>query len=300
MDSKGQADCSTSARSELERLNRIGFCCRSTGSSMTYAKPLANARGSVKHATHATEPRLVARPLGSGWAVLPAGHPRCPSYFAWTAIIVASMARYSPLLLLALATTCLCLAAENNFARGLYPVLQKANCRACHVDGGIASATRLHFPELNASSEDVEAFGKSLTTLVNRDRPETSSLYTKPTNREKHTGGKLILPGSPQEALLLDWVRYLAQAAPPQPTSNIQHPTSVPMRRLTHSQYNHTVRDLLGDQTSPANQFLLRISSMASRTRLTRRVFPRCSRRLIRRPLKSWRATRFAVAIPTG
>ena len=27
------------------------------------------------------------------------------------------------------------------------------------------------------------------------------------------------------------------------------------MRRLTHSQYNHTVRDLLGDQTNPANQF---------------------------------------------
>src|SRR5690606_25153767 len=27
------------------------------------------------------------------------------------------------------------------------------------------------------------------------------------------------------------------------------------VRRLTHSQYNHTVRDLLGDQTQPANQF---------------------------------------------
>ena len=27
------------------------------------------------------------------------------------------------------------------------------------------------------------------------------------------------------------------------------------LRRLTHSQYNHTVRDLLGDQTAPANQF---------------------------------------------
>ncbi len=27
------------------------------------------------------------------------------------------------------------------------------------------------------------------------------------------------------------------------------------LRRLTHSQYNHTVRDLLGDQTSPAMQF---------------------------------------------
>ena len=27
------------------------------------------------------------------------------------------------------------------------------------------------------------------------------------------------------------------------------------LRRLTHSQYNNTVRDLLGDQTAPANQF---------------------------------------------
>src|SRR5579864_6870600 len=27
------------------------------------------------------------------------------------------------------------------------------------------------------------------------------------------------------------------------------------MHRLTHSQYNHTVHDLLGDQTNPANQF---------------------------------------------
>src|SRR6202023_3148408 len=27
------------------------------------------------------------------------------------------------------------------------------------------------------------------------------------------------------------------------------------LRRLTHSQYNNTVRDLLGDQTAPAGQF---------------------------------------------
>src|SRR4051812_29385424 len=27
------------------------------------------------------------------------------------------------------------------------------------------------------------------------------------------------------------------------------------IRRLTHSQYNHTVRDLLGDETAPADQF---------------------------------------------
>ncbi len=170
------------------------------------------------------------------------------------------MPRYSSLLLLGLAATGLCLAAENNFSRGLYPVLQKANCRACHVDGGIASATRLHFPEADAASAEVEAFGRSLTPLVNREQPEASLLYTKPTNREKHTGGKLIVPGSQEETLLLDWVRYLARVSPANPASNIQNPTSVPtaqvvMRRLTHSQYNHTVRDLLGDETSPANQF---------------------------------------------
>ncbi len=147
-------------------------------------------------------------------------------------------------------------AAEMKFADSLYPVLQKANCRNCHVDGGIASATRLHFPELDATVDQVESFGRSLTPLVNREQPEASLLFLKPTNREKHTGGKLIQPGSPEEAQLLAWVRYLARATPEatQPQTALK-PAQVAMRRLTHSQYNHTVRDLLGDQTNPANQF---------------------------------------------
>jgi hypothetical protein len=158
---------------------------------------------------------------------------------------------------LAFAATGLVTAADSSFAGGLYTVLQKANCRACHVEGGVASATRLHFPEDGATSAAVEAFGRSLTPLVNREQPEASLLFTKPTNREKHTGGKLILPGGKEEALLLDWVRYLAGVSPSSPTSQIQDPKSAPavMRRLTHSQYDHTVRDLLGDQTSPSHQF---------------------------------------------
>ena len=32
------------------------------------------------------------------------------------------------------------------------PVLEKANCRACHNPDGVASATRLHFPEADASA----------------------------------------------------------------------------------------------------------------------------------------------------
>jgi hypothetical protein len=159
-------------------------------------------------------------------------------------------------LLIALLAAGLC-AAESRFADGLYPVLQKANCRTCHVDGGIASATRLHFPGAGAPSSEIEAFGRSLTPLVNRSQPEASPLFTKPTNREKHTGGKLISPGSKEEALLLDWVRQLARLAPePAAAAKLDSkPAQVVMRRLTHSQYNHTVRDLLGDQTNPANQF---------------------------------------------
>ncbi len=166
------------------------------------------------------------------------------------------MLRYLPILLLPLAAA----AGDPTFAGGLYPVLQKGNCHACHTDNGIASATRLHFPQDDATAGQIEAFGRSLTPLVNRDRPDDSLLYVKPTGRVKHTGGKLIPPGSPEEALLLDWVRYLAKA-PAESTvtqgaaATAAKPAPIVMRRLTHSQYNHTVHDLLGDQTNPANQF---------------------------------------------
>jgi hypothetical protein len=40
------------------------------------AKPLADARGYVKHETVATEPRLVARPLGSGPTAKPLADAR--------------------------------------------------------------------------------------------------------------------------------------------------------------------------------------------------------------------------------
>jgi hypothetical protein len=166
------------------------------------------------------------------------------------------MLRYLALLLLPFAAA----AGDLRFAGGLYPVLQKANCRACHNDNGIASATRLHFPQEDAAAGQIEAFGRSLSPLVNRDRPEDSLLYVKPTNRVKHTGGKLIPPGSPEEALLLDWVRYLATAPAESgvtqtPVAAAAKPVPIVMRRLTHGQYNHTVSDLLGDQTHPANQF---------------------------------------------
>src|SRR5262245_33981060 len=63
-----------------------------------------------------------------------------------------------------------------SFAQTVYPVLEKAGCRACHTDEGVASGTRLHFPPEQASAEEVDAFGLTLAALVNRGDPSSSLL----------------------------------------------------------------------------------------------------------------------------
>ncbi len=88
-------------------------------------------------------------------------------------------------------------AQNGSFATGLYPVLEKAACRNCHNRDGVASATRLHFPDADALPSKIEAFGKSLVVLVDREHPDQSLLLRKPTNRIAHGGGLRIKPGSP-------------------------------------------------------------------------------------------------------
>jgi hypothetical protein len=155
---------------------------------------------------------------------------------------------------------------EAQFSKTLYPVLEKAACRACHNPDGVASATRLHFPEPDAAPERIEAFGRSLVALVDRKQPGESLLLKKPTNRTTHTGGERIKPGSGEEVVLEAWIDRLARlggdelaqalrygSEPPAPAA--QERSRVVLRRLTHSQYNNTVRDLLGELSQPANQF---------------------------------------------
>jgi hypothetical protein len=157
-------------------------------------------------------------------------------------------------------------AQSGPFAAGLYPVLEKASCRNCHNRDGVASATRLHFPEADAPSSKVEAFGKSLVVLVDREHPDQSVLLRKPTNRVPHAGGQRIKPGTPEESLLLAWIATLAKLSDADLAAARRYReeddrgagavSSEPeLRRLTHSQYNHTIRDLLGDQSAPADQF---------------------------------------------
>ena len=39
------------------------------------------------------------------------------------------------------------IAADTPFSESLYPVLEEAGCRGCHSSDGVASATRLQFPQ---------------------------------------------------------------------------------------------------------------------------------------------------------
>jgi hypothetical protein len=139
------------------------------------------------------------------------------------------------------------------FSTRVYPALEAARCRICHAPDGVASATRLHFPEKEATAAQIEAFGRGL-------RPLESLLADKPTNRVKHTGGQLVKPGSAEDQLLRQWADHLKQsaagAAEGQPAVRGPKPRQQQLvRRLTHSQYNNTVRDLLGDFSKPAQRF---------------------------------------------
>ena len=149
------------------------------------------------------------------------------------------------------------------FVEKLYPTFITAQCNLCHNDNGVASGTRFEFPPEGASEEQIYAFGLRLAEVVDRDSPETSMLYMKPTNRSKHPGGERIKQGSAEEKLLLQWVQRLAGLTPEEIAaaaklvagsgSDQRHALSV--RRLTHSQYNNAVRDLVGELSRPADQF---------------------------------------------
>lgn len=153
------------------------------------------------------------------------------------------------------------------FGSGLFEVFEKASCRDCHSPDGVASPTRLHFPEPGAAPEALEAFGKSLVVLIDRENPEKSLLLNKPTNRIAHAGGERIAPGSDDEKVLREWVDRLTRLSNVELSAALKYReeqdsgagggevSQADLRRLTHSQYNHTVRDLLGDQTAPANRF---------------------------------------------
>jgi len=139
----------------------------------------------------------------------------------------------------------------------VYPVLTKAGCHECHQPDGVASTTRLIFPDVAASAEEVEMFGDGLRKFVDRGAAEKSLLWLKPTQRIVHAGGERIKKETAEEATWRAWIQHLAVSEPRKPATAVElrreeHPV---LRRLTHSQFDNTVRDLLGDATLPSKQF---------------------------------------------
>ena len=149
------------------------------------------------------------------------------------------------------------------FQSQVFPVFEAAKCAGCHAPSGVASATRLHFPEQGATPAQIQAFGLSLSALVDRTDASRSLLLTKPTNTARHTGGVRIKPGSPEEQIVAKWTASLASASDATLAAAMKSladgeggaaPKQL-VRRLTHAQYDNTVRDLLGDYSKPAERF---------------------------------------------
>ncbi|MCC6291811.1 MAG: DUF1592 domain-containing protein [Bryobacterales bacterium] len=150
------------------------------------------------------------------------------------------------------------LAAQENFTRDVWPWLDKAGCAGCHNTDGVASTTRLQFPEAAANAQEREFFGDSLRRFVDTADPAQSTLVMKPTNRIRHAGGRRIQPGSEAETVLIHWARRLAASKPMARVETAPAAKAITkpvLRRLTHSQYDNTVRDLLGDISRPSRQF---------------------------------------------
>src|SRR5262249_49295620 len=148
-------------------------------------------------------------------------------------------------LLVSLSVIPACAQPVPDFASKLYPVFEKAQCRLCHNDNGVASRTRLQFPAEDAGPAGIAAFGLRLAVLVDRNHPDESLLLRKPTNRMPHTGGERIRPSSEEEKALREWIAYLSSLPEDRiRTAAATGPLSAQprvVRRLTHSQYNHTV-----------------------------------------------------------
>ena len=155
-----------------------------------------------------------------------------------------------------------------SFSEQVYPMLHKAGCQTCHFRDGVASATRLRFPDDDAPARTVEAFGRSLVEFVDRREPEKSLLWNKPTNRIAHTGGERIKRGSREESFWNSWIQTLAKL----PDAEVRTgpriseggvrteqsggaKTTSCAAALTHQQYSNTIQDLLKETSDASSGF---------------------------------------------
>jgi len=100
---------------------------------------------------------------------------------------------------------------ERFFAEKVYPILEKAECRMCHNDNGVSSATRLKFPAARSQDRGHRNFRLECqpwwTARMWRNR-----CYS--TNRQCASRIQVesaSLKGSAEEETFKAWVAYLAK-----------------------------------------------------------------------------------------
>ena len=100
------------------------------------------------------------------------------------------------------------------FTRTVYSIFEAAQCRGCHADDGVASATRLHFPDPNASPDEIEAFGITLAVLVDRTDPASIAADQQAdqprASHRRRSHPARVIRGSRRSR---EWVRHLAGAS---------------------------------------------------------------------------------------
>lgn len=133
------------------------------------------------------------------------------------------------------------------FATQIEPLLVQ-QCISCHTAGGVAQAT-----DFVLSSGDSAANFRAATMVAQKELAGQSVLLLKPslTHPGGHSGGELVPVNSSEYALLGDFVALAADVAcndPQPPSSQCEQPRPGPrlLRRLSLTEYDATVSDLLG------------------------------------------------------
>ena len=107
-----------------------------------------------------------------------------------------------------------CEVDDRFFVDKVYPVLEAAECRMCHNDNGVASATRVHFPPSDAKPDAIRAFGLGLSVVVDRAIPTRRSCSGSRRCGLRTGAASASRRAAPEEATLQSWIAYLAKLAP--------------------------------------------------------------------------------------
>ncbi|MGC6418018.1 MAG: DUF1592 domain-containing protein [Bradymonadia bacterium] len=147
---------------------------------------------------------------------------------------------------------------ETYLAEAVWQPIFESRCFACHREGGLAAETRMVLKPRGVA--DWATHNLTAITQVVRDQQDgIPLLLLKPTGRaaDGHSGGTLIQVDSPEYEILSELAgRVLAeiddcgvrQGGPVDPTDACEtlEPGRRMLRRLSHIEYQNTIRDLVG------------------------------------------------------